>query len=68
MTLRTAGNVPSVLPYLADLGVVVAGTKVIRHEGGKYVIYSMTGKRLGSYPTRTEAEERLRQIEYFKRK
>lgn len=33
---------------------------------GKYRIVSEKGKKLGEYKTKKEAEERLRQIEYFK--
>jgi hypothetical protein len=40
---------------------------VIRQENGKYSIYSQKGKRLGSFPSRKKALQRLRQIEYFKR-
>lgn len=35
-------------------------------EGEKYVIRSEKGKHLGDYPTKEEAERRLKQIEYFK--
>jgi hypothetical protein len=38
----------------------------IRHEKGKWVVYSEGGKRLGEYSSKAEAEKRLRQIEYFK--
>jgi hypothetical protein len=42
---------------------------VIIKENGKYVIKSEDGKKtLGTYSTKEEAEERLRQIEYFKHK
>lgn len=42
-------------------------TETIRKQGGKYIIYSHDGsKRLGSYDSRSAAEKRLRQIEYFK--
>jgi hypothetical protein len=44
----------------------VSFTKMIRSEGGKYVVYSDDGSRsFGTYDTKEEAEERLRQIEYF---
>lgn len=44
----------------------VSFTKMIRTVGGKYVVYSEDGtKRFGTYETKEEAEERLRQIEYF---
>jgi phage-related protein (TIGR01555 family) len=38
----------------------------IREENGKFCVYSESGKRLGEYATRAEAEKRLRQVEYFK--
>lgn len=42
---------------------------MIRKEGNNFVIYSSDGKKkLGSYPSKKKAEERLRQIEYFKLK
>lgn len=44
-------------------------TAVIRKDGGKsrpYCIYSKTGKKLGCYPTKKQAEKRLSQIEMFK--
>jgi len=43
-------------------------TETIRHEGGKWVIYSKDGsKKLGEYDTEEAAKKRLRQIEFFKR-
>ena len=44
-------------------------TAVIRKDGSKskpYCIYSKSGKGLGCYPTRKQAEKRLAQIEMFK--
>lgn len=43
--------------------------KIIRHEDGKWNVYSHDGsKRLGGpYDTEGEAKNRLREIEYFKR-
>ena len=44
-------------------------TETIRKQGNKYVIYSKDGdKKLGTYNSRKAAEQRLRQIEYFKHK
>jgi hypothetical protein len=41
--------------------------ETIRKQGGQYAVYSKDGsKQLGSYTTRSAAEKRLRQIEYFK--
>lgn len=39
----------------------------IHKEKGKYTILSQKGKKLGSYPSKKKAVNRLRQIEYFKR-
>ena len=40
---------------------------MIRKIKGKYVVLSeTTGRSFGSYRTKTEAERRLRQIEFFK--
>jgi len=42
-------------------------TKIIRQEGDNYCVYSEDGSRsFGCYPTMGEAEERLRQIHYFR--
>jgi hypothetical protein len=39
---------------------------VIRKRGNKWCVFSKTGRNLGCYPTRKQAEERLTQIEKFK--
>ena len=40
---------------------------MIKKIGGKYVVLSeTTGRKFGTYDTRAEAEQRLRQIEFFK--
>lgn len=36
--------------------------------GSKYQVRSESGKPLGTYKTRAEAEKRLRQVEHFKSK
>lgn len=44
----------------------VSFAKMIRTVNGKYVVYSEDGSRkFGTYDTKEQAEERLRQIEYF---
>ena len=41
----------------------------VRQEGGQWFVYSHEGKKLSKgYPSKKQAEERLDQIEYFKRK
>ncbi|MGB7958238.1 MAG: hypothetical protein WCF77_05390 [Minisyncoccia bacterium] len=40
---------------------------MIKKIKGKYVVLSeKTGRSFGSYATKTEAERRLRQVEFFK--
>lgn len=40
---------------------------MIKQENNKFVVYSEDGtKKLGTYDTKKEAEERLREVEYFK--
>lgn len=42
---------------------------MIRKVGGGYKVYSEKGKPLSKvYPTKTQAQNRLREIDYFKRK
>ena len=51
-------------PEKASLGNLVQA--YITKERGAYVVHSESGKSLGRYRSRKEAETRLRQIEYFK--
>jgi hypothetical protein len=48
-------------------GGTLEKTSFIRHEGGKYVVYSHSGKHMGTYNSEGEAKHRLQQIEYFKK-
>ena len=52
------------------LGIVIRFTifevDVIRKIKGGYKVVSESGKNMGKYKTRAEAQKRLRQIEYFK--
>lgn len=41
---------------------------MIRKVGKKWKVLSEGGKSLGEYDSREEAEKRLRQVEYFKKK
>lgn len=41
---------------------------MIKKIGTIYQVTSKAGKNLGKYKTKKEAEERLRQVEYFKKK
>ncbi len=40
--------------------------EVIRRIGTSFRVLSRKGKNLGTYPSREQAEMRLRQVEYFK--
>jgi hypothetical protein len=51
-------NMKSFLSFLSE---------TIVKSGSGFAILSQKGKRLGKYPTKEKAVERLRQIEYFKR-
>jgi len=37
-------------------------------NGNKWEVKSKAGKSLGTYDTKSEAEKRLKQVEYFKHK
>lgn len=39
---------------------------MIRKVGGKYVVFSETGRRFGTYASRAAAKKRLQQMEMFK--
>lgn len=39
---------------------------MIRKQGEKFIIYSESGKKLGEFNSKEEAEKRLKQIEFFK--
>lgn len=42
---------------------------MIKKSGKNYIVVSKEGKRLGGpYKTKKQAEDRLRQVEYFKHK
>jgi hypothetical protein len=41
---------------------------VVRKEGGRYVVRSTTGKKLGSHATKAAADRQLRAIEASKHK
>jgi len=42
------------------------GKDYVRKEGGKFVVYAESGRKMGTYSSRAEANERLRQIEAAK--
>lgn len=44
------------------------GADVIREEGGKYFVYSESGKKLGGPYSKKGAKKRLKQVEMFKHK
>ncbi len=39
---------------------------MIKKQGSKYTVVAESGRKMGSYTTKKEAEKRLRQIEIFK--
>ena len=39
---------------------------MIKKVGSKYVVVAESGRKMGTYGTKKEAEKRLRQIEFFK--
>ena len=39
---------------------------MIRKQGSKYTIIAESGRKMGTYDTKKEAEKRLKQIEFFK--
>lgn len=39
---------------------------MIKKIGSKYVVVAESGRKMGTYKTKKEAKERLRQIEFFK--
>src|SRR6266536_4047860 len=39
---------------------------MIKKAGNKYVVLAESGRRMGSYDTKAEAQKRLRQVEFFK--
>lgn len=41
---------------------------MIKKEKSNYKVESKSGKNLGKYKTKKEAEKRLKQVEYFKHK
>ena len=63
----TTGNIKTFLTVDGYQMRVEAVEKRIAHEDGKFIVYNEAGTRsFGSYDTKEEAEERLRQIEFFK--
>ncbi len=39
---------------------------MIKKQDSKYVVVAESGRKMGTYSTKKEAEKRLRQIEFFK--
>jgi hypothetical protein len=63
------------IPSSLEIDDVIEPTEIgldkvsyIRHQDGKWNVYSRKGKRLGSYKTKAQAQKRLRQIEFWKHK
>lgn len=41
---------------------------VVRKDGSEWCVFSKSGKKLGCFPTKKQAQERLQEIEFFKQK
>ena len=66
-TGSTTGNIDTFLTINGYQMRVESVEKRISKEGDKYTVYNEAGTRsFGTYDSREEAEERLRQIEFFK--
>jgi len=39
---------------------------MIKKQGSKYLVVAESGRKMGTYSTKKEAEKRLKQIEFFK--
>ena len=64
----TAGNIKTFLTVNGYQMRVEPVEKRIQQEDGKWVVYNEAGTRsFGSYDSKEKAEERLRQIEFFKK-
>jgi len=64
-------NTPEAMALVESIKKEKEGEEVketIKKEGSKWVVYSKSGKKMGTYDTEKEAKRRLRQIEYFKRR
>jgi len=67
--LSTAG-----VPFVSKLALNrVKKDSTARHDyitesGGKFTVHAESGKHMGTYSSKGEAEKRLREIEYFKHK
>jgi hypothetical protein len=63
----TTGNIKTFLTVNGYQMRVEAVEKRIAQEDGKWIVYNEAGTRsFGSYDSKEEAEERLKQIEFFK--
>ena len=63
----TTGNIKTVLTVNGYQMRVEPVEKRIQQEDGKWIVYNEAGTRsFGSYDSKEKAEERLRQIEFFK--
>jgi hypothetical protein len=55
-------------PILSTLHASMLKIAYVRKMGDKWCVMSRKGKKLGCYDSKTKANKRLRQIEYFKHK
>ncbi len=54
--------------YLNDCQQLTKQAKIKKMPSGKYRVLSQTGRNLGTYSSKSAAEKRLKQVEYFKHK
>ena len=47
---------------------IIKSIVMIKKIGSKYVVVAESGRQMGTYNTKKEAETRLREIEFFKEK
>ena len=56
------------MPLAKDVLILILINEYIKKEGDKFVVYShLTNKKFGSYDTRKEAMDRLKQMARFRK-
>lgn len=68
MTVSEQSGDGDVIGIVLVLGSLHKRRIMIRKVGSKYVLYSHDGKKLGTFSSRKAAEDRERQVKYFKHK
>lgn len=62
----SAGYASAVAPPTSPKSISIPGQKIIRHEGGKWILYSHEGKVLGRHDSEEDAKRQERAIEAHK--